>query len=184
MKIGYARVSSTDQNTALQEEALKANGCERVYSEKMSGASIDGRAELETILNFVRAGDVLVVIRLDRLARSLSDMITIATRLKDAGAALKVIEQPIDTTTAEGRLFFHMLGAFAQFETELRKNRQTEGIARAKVNGRYENCGRPETIDRVEVAKFKATGLGASEIAREMGISRASVYRVLNGATP
>ena len=89
MKIGYARVSSTDQNTALQEEALKANGCERVYSEKMSGASIDGRAELETILNFVRAGDVLVVIRLDRLARSLSDMITIATRLKDAGAALK-----------------------------------------------------------------------------------------------
>lgn len=174
---GYARVSTTDQDLELQEEALKAAGCEIVRSEKVSGTGRQGRRELETLLEFVREGDALVVTRIDRLARSIGDLQDIARLLRDKGADLKATEQPIDTSTAAGKAFLDMLGVFAEFETNLRRERQMEGIAKAKLRGVYR--GRKPSIDRAEVLRLKNDGLGASAIAKELGIGRASVYRVL-----
>jgi DNA invertase Pin-like site-specific DNA recombinase len=177
--IGYARASSTDQSTEIQETALLAAGCTVVRSEQKSGTSMKGRAELETVLSFLREGDVLAVTRVDRLARSLSDLETIVTRIRAKGANLKVIEQPVDTSSAAGSAFLQMLGVFAQFETSLRKERQLEGIEKAKKNGAYK--GRKPSVPTDEVLKLRAKGMGASEIAKELGIGRASVYRVLSG---
>src|SRR2546423_14974062 len=112
---GYARVSSTDQDTTIQEEALQRAGCEVVRVEKASGTTRNGRPELETLLAFLRKGDVLVITRLDRLARSVGDLQEIAKLLKSRGAALRATEQPIDTSTAAGKMFFDVLGAFAEF---------------------------------------------------------------------
>src|ERR1700687_2469327 len=125
--IGYARVSSAGQSLEIQEAALKAAGCDVIRSEKRSGTTTAGRAELETVLQFLRPGDVLTVTKLDRLARSLRDLQNIAHTLEAKGAALKVLDQQVDTTTAAGKCFFGMLGAFAEFETALRKDRQLEG---------------------------------------------------------
>jgi DNA invertase Pin-like site-specific DNA recombinase len=174
--VGYARVSTTDQDLDLQLAALKAAGCDVIRSEKRSGTSTDGRAELRNLLDFVRAGDVLVVTRIDRLARSISDLAAIVRELEAKGAALKAIEQPIDTSTAAGRAFLQMLGVFAEFETAIRRERQLEGIEAAKSKGVYK--GRPATIKPEAVAALKAEGLGATEIAKRLGIGRASVYRV------
>jgi DNA invertase Pin-like site-specific DNA recombinase len=175
--IGYARVSTTDQNLDIQEVALKEAGCEVIRSEKRSGASTAGRAELQTILDFLRSGDVLMVTRIDRLARSIGDLQDIVRAVKAKGAALKATEQPIDTSTAAGKAFLDMLGVFAEFETNLRKERQLEGIAKAKEAGVYK--GRPASIDAAQVRQLKAEGLGPSEIAKRLGIGRASVYRAL-----
>src|SRR4030088_3149076 len=135
--IGYARVSSTDQDLAIQEAVLKAAGCEVIRAEKRSGSSTEGRTELQTVLEFLRKGDVLMVTRIDRLARSIGDLQDIVRALKAKGAALKATEQPIDTSTAAGKAFLDMLGVFAEFETNLRKERQLEGIAKAKAAGVY-----------------------------------------------
>ena len=132
---GYARVSTADQDLTIQEEALKASGCEMIRSEKVSGTSTDGRDELKTLLEFVREGDELVVTRVDRLARSVFDLQKIVRDLKSKGVALRATEQPIDTTTPEGKCFLDMLGVFAEFETSLRKERQMEGIPKAKSEG-------------------------------------------------
>src|ERR1700754_3827315 len=142
--IGYARVSTTDQNLELQENALRAAGCDLIRAEKRSGTTTAGREELKTVLAFLRAGDVLMVTRIDRLARSIGDLQDIVRTVKAKGAVLKATEQPIDTGTA-GKCFLDMLGVFAEFETNLRKERQMEGIAKAKSEGRYK--GRPVTID-------------------------------------
>jgi DNA invertase Pin-like site-specific DNA recombinase len=174
---GYARASSADQNTSIQVAALKAAGCEVIRAEKRSGTSREGRVELATLLEFVREGDVLMVTRVDRLARSIGDLQDIVRALKAKGVALKATEQPIDTSTAAGKAFLDMLGVFAEFETNLRRERQLEGIAKAKEAGVYK--GRPATIRPEEVAALKAEGMGASEIARRLGIGRASVYRLL-----
>jgi len=117
----------------------------------------------------------LVVTRIDRLARSIADLQDIVRALKARGAVLKATEQPIDTSTAAGKCFLDMLGVFAEFETNLRRERQLEGIAKAKAAGVYK--GRPATIDVDEIGRLKAEGLGASEIAKRLGIGRASVYR-------
>jgi DNA invertase Pin-like site-specific DNA recombinase len=175
--IGYARVSTTDQNLEIQETALKAAGCEVIRSEKRSGTSTTGRTELQTILDFMRPGDVLMVTRIDRLARSIGDLQDIVRAVKAKGAALKATEQPIDTGTAAGKAFLDMLGVFAEFETNLRKERQLEGIAKAKEAGVYK--GRPASIDAAQVRQLKAKGLGPSKIAKALGIGRASVYRAL-----
>ena len=177
MRIGYARVSTTDQDTALQVAALMAAGCETIRQEKASGTTTEGRPELATILEFLRAGDAVVVTRIDRLARSIGDLQVIVRRIREAGGALVCTEQPVDTTTAAGKAFLDMLGVFAEFETNLRRERQLEGIADAKRRGVYK--GRPATIKAEEVAKLKAEGLGATAIAQRLGIGRASVYRVL-----
>jgi DNA invertase Pin-like site-specific DNA recombinase len=175
--IGYARVSTTDQDLSIQEAALRAAGCEVIRTEKRSGTTTKGRTELQTILEFLRKGDVLMVTRVDRLARSIGDLQDIVRALKAKGAALRTTEQPIDTSTAAGKCFLDMLGVFAEFETNLRRERQAEGIAKAKAAGIYR--GRKPSVDAVEVKRLKAEGLGASQIAKRLKIGRASVYRVL-----
>ena len=128
------------------------------------------------MLDFIGKGDVLLVTRVDRLARSIGDLQDIVRTLKAKGASLRATEQPIDTSTAAGKCFLDMLGVFAEFETNLRRERQLEGIAKAKA-GVYK--GRKPSIDQVQVEKLKAEGLGATEIAKRLNIGRASVYRVL-----
>src|SRR6202051_1392689 len=175
--IGYARVSTSDQSLEIQEAALRAAGCGVIRAEKRSGTTTSGRAELQTVLDFLGAGDVLMVTRIDRLARSIGDLQDIVRAVKAKGASLKATEQPIDTSTAAGKAFLDMLGVFAEFETNLRKERQAEGIAKAKAAGVYK--GRPPSIDIVKVCDLKKKGLGASEIAKALKIGRASVYRAL-----
>jgi DNA invertase Pin-like site-specific DNA recombinase len=176
---GYARVSTVDQDLAVQMDALKAAGCTIIRQEKVSGTSRDGRKELDTLLQFLRKGDTLVVTRIDRLARSVYDLQGIVRELQEKGAALRATEQQgIDTATPEGKCFLDMLAAFAEFETRLRRERQLEGIEKAKAANVYK--GRKPSIDPEEVRSLKASGLGASAIAKKLGIGRASVYRVLD----
>lgn len=179
MLYGYARVSSADQDVTLQVDALKAAGCQQVRSEKVSGTSRNGRTELELLLSFIREGDTLVVTRIDRLARSIADLQDIVRALKSKGASLRATEQPFDTGDIYGELTMNLLGVFADFETKLRRERQMEGIAKAKAEGVYK--GRKATIDGALVRKLRNDGLGASEIAKRLGIGRASVYRLLEG---
>jgi DNA invertase Pin-like site-specific DNA recombinase len=176
--IGYARVSTTDQNLELQEAALRAAGCDMIRSEKRSGTTTNGRDELRIILDFLRAGDVLLVTRIDRLARSIGDLQEIVRAVKARGASLKATEQPIDTSSAAGKAFLDMLGVFAEFETNLRRERQLEGIADAKARGVYK--GRKVSIDSAKIKELKATGMGPSAIAKALKIGRASVYRALS----
>ena len=175
--IGYARVSTADQDLSIQETALKTAGCDVIRAEKRSGTTTQGREALKTVLDFLARGDVLMVTRIDRLARSIGDLQDIVRAVKAKGATLKATEQPIDTGTAAGKCFLDMLGVFAEFETNLRRERQLEGIAKAKVEGVYK--GRPASIDQARVREMKAQGLGATEIAKALKIGRASVYRVL-----
>jgi DNA invertase Pin-like site-specific DNA recombinase len=175
--IGYARVSTTDQDLDIQLAALKREGCTTIRSEKRSGTTTKGREELRTVLDFLREGDVLMVTRIDRLARSIGDLQDIVRTVRARGAALKATEQPIDTSTAAGKCFLDMLGVFAEFETNLRRERQLEGIAKAKTAGVYK--GRPASIDAAKVRDLKTKGMRPSEIAKALKIGRASVYRVL-----
>ncbi|RMU26471.1 hypothetical protein ALP31_200207 [Pseudomonas amygdali pv. morsprunorum] len=175
---GYARVSTSDQDFVLQEKTLREAGCDVVRAEKKSGASRVGRTELKTLLDFLRPGDTLVVTRVDRLARSIKDLQDIVYTLKERGVSLKATEQPIDTQSAAGKAFLDMLGVFAEFETNLRRERQLEGIADAKARGVYR--GRKPSIDPLEVQRlWTEENLGATEIARKLGVGRASVYRAL-----
>nr|AAT35176.1 resolvase [Pseudomonas syringae pv. maculicola] len=175
---GYARVSTSDQDFVLQEKTLREAGCDVVRAEKKSGASRVGRTELKTLLDFLRPGDTLVVTRVDRLARSIKDLQDIVDTLKERGVSLKATEQPIDTQSAAGKAFLDMLGVFAEFETNLRRERQLEGIADAKARGVYR--GRKPSIDPLEVQRlWTEENLGATEIARKLGVGRASVYRAL-----
>lgn len=174
---GYARVSSEGQDLTLQVESLKEWGCEIVRQEKVSGTSTEGREELGVLLEFLREGDELVVTRIDRLARSIRDLQNIVYELRVKGVSLKAIEQPIDTSTSAGKAFLDMLGVFAEFESNLRRERQMEGIAKAKARGVYK--GRKKTIQPTQVQELRSEGLGATEIANTLGIGRASVYRVL-----
>jgi len=174
-KIGYARTSTTDQNLDAQISALNAAGCGMVRTEQKSGASLEGRPELKTILDFIHPGETLVVTRIDRLARSLGDLQTIVARLKSKGAHLAATEQPVDTSNATGKAFFDMLGVFAEFETNLRRERQAEGIAAAKRRGAYH--GRAPKIDMSAIQAKLAEGLSPTKIARDMGVSRGTVYK-------
>lgn len=174
---GYARVSTSDQDLEIQVETLGRAGCEIVRAEKVTGTSRAGRSELETLLSFLRTGDTLMVTRIDRLARSMKDLQDIVHHLKQNGIGLRATEQPIDTETAAGKAFLDMLGVFAEFETNLRRERQMEGIARAKSKGVYK--GRPSTIDPSNIRKLKEQGSGPAAIAKSLGISRMSVYRAL-----
>jgi len=174
-KIGYARTSTTDQNLDAQVAALEAAGCGMIRREQKSGASLAGRPELRTILDFIHPGETLVVTRIDRLARSMHDLQTIVAWLKNKGAHLAATEQPVDTSTAAGKAFFDMLGVFAEFETNLRRERQAEGITAAKHRGVYR--GRPPKIDMGGIRALLSKGLSPTQIARELGISRGTVYK-------
>lgn len=147
MRYGYARTSTTEQNPEAQVKALEAAGCDVIRTEQKTGTKMEGRTELATLLEFMREGDTLVVTRVDRLARSISDLQTIVQTLRAKGVALQCTEQPVDTSTAAGKCFLDMLGVFAEFETNLRKERQAEGIANAKAKG-----------GSIKVARARSTG--------------------------
>ena len=175
---GYARVSTNDQDFTLQEQALRAAGCEVIRAEKVTGTSRTGRTELQVLLDFLRRGDTLVVTRIDRLARSIKDLQDIVYTLKEQGVTLKATEQPIDTRSAAAKAFLDMLGVFAEFETNLRRERQIEGIAAAKSRGVYR--GRKPSVNTAEIQRLRLEDkLGATEIARRLGVGRATVYRAL-----
>jgi len=175
MRYGYARTSTTQQNPDTQVAALEAAGCDVIRTEQKSGTKLEGRTELQTLLEFMRPGDALVITRVDRLARSIADLQTIVQTLADRGVSLQCTEQPVDTTTAAGKCFLDMLGVFSEFETNLRKERQAEGIANAKAKGVYK--GRKPSIDREQVKAMRQAGLSAIEISNRLQISRAHVYR-------
>ena len=180
MQVGYARSSSIDQEAGFQAQikSLKDAGCEKVFAEQVS--SLAERLQLEAALDYAREGDTLVVTKLDRLARSVFHLVTIGERLEEKGVALKVLEQAIDTSNCTGRLMFNMLGAIAQFERELMLERQREGIAKAKAEGKYRGRAPTARAKTSEVRRLRSDGIGATEIAKRLGISRASVYRALN----
>ena len=181
MLIGYARTSTQDQKYSLeaQVEELKAAGCERLYQEEVS--SVDSqRVELENALDYIREGDVLVVKKLDRLARSVADTVKIIERLEAKKAGLKILNMKIDTTTPEGRLQFNLFAAIAQFEREVMLERQKVGIAKAKADGKYK--GRKPTSDdkKAEILKLAAQGnMTKEEIRKAVNVGIATVYRVL-----
>ena len=173
---GYARVSSLSQSTEVQVSRLKAVGCDVVREEAASGRSRAGRTEQQTILEFIRAGDALVVVKLDRLGRSTRDVLNLVHELESKGAALRVLEPEVDTSRPEGRIILTTLSMVAEMELTFIKERQRAGIEAAKVKGIYK--GRKRSIDRDAVCNLRKEGMGATEIARRLGIGRASVYKV------
>ena len=177
---GYCRVSSLGQSLEIQEAKLRDYGCEVIRSEKKSAASTKDREELNTLLTFLREGDSLVVTRLDRLARSMYDLQNIVKTLEEKGVALVITEQNIDTSTSYGEMFMNLLGTFAQFETNLRKERQLEGIAKLKAKGGYN--GRPKTIDDDRIVAAYEQLQSVADVCRQEKVSRASVYRALKRA--
>lgn len=178
MLVGYGRVSTTDQNPAMQEDALRAAGCEKLFIEKVSSGKKD-RPQLAAALDYVRSGDTLVVWRLDRLARSLHQLIETVEALSSRGIALKsVTEQHIDTSTAGGRLVFNIFGSIAEFERAIIRERTKAGVVAAKARGRL--GGRPAKLEgeRAEHAKMMLdAGTSVSAVARSMGVSRSTVLR-------
>lgn len=182
MLVGYARTSTADQVAGLdaQERDLRAAGVEKLFAERVS--SVAPRAQLEAALDFVREGDTLIVTKLDRLARSTADLLGIVARLDVKGVGLKVLAMgggELDTRTPTGRLMLTLLGGVAEFERGMMLERQREGIAKAKSEGRY--TGRQPTAQRQadEVRRLKAEGVRPVDIARKLGIGRASVYRII-----
>lgn len=173
--VAYARVSSADQSLDIQFEQLTAAGAERIFAEKITGTTTDGREELENCLAFVREGDTLMVTRLDRLARSTGDLLRILAVLEEKHVGFKCIHQPVDTTTSAGRLFITILGAIGEFETAIRKERQREGIEAAIARGTYH--GSKKTINADRIIKLAMSGHSVTEIAEKTGYSRKSVYR-------
>lgn len=188
MLVGYARTSTTEQIAGLeaQHRELLATGCtDKVFSEQTS--SVGPRPQLEAALDFVREGDVLAVTRLDRLARSTTDLLNIVQRLEQKGVALRILDfggSAVDTQSPSGRLMLTMFAALAQFERELMLARQREGIAKAKSEGRYK--GRAPTARRQlpKIQALHASGMAPAAIAREVHCARSSVYRLLKGAEP
>ena len=178
-RYGYARVSSTSQDTALQEAALKQAGCTVIRTEKISGASREGRNELATILEFIREGDVLVVHKLDRLGRNTRDVLNLVHSIAERGASLQVLEPAIDTSGPMGTMVLTVLGMVSEMELGFIKERQRAGIEAAKAKGVYK--GRPASLDHQRIVKLKKQGLGATAIARDVGCSRGAVYKILKG---
>jgi DNA invertase Pin-like site-specific DNA recombinase len=180
--IGYARVSTDDQEAQLQHDALNAAGCSRTFTDKASGKNTD-RAELTAVLDYLRPGDTLVVWKLDRFARSLIDLVTMVDALRERGIGFKVLTGAlanIDTATADGRLMLQVIGAMAEFERELIKDRTRAGLAAAKAQGR--SGGRPTVMDPDKLAAAKArreNGESVTAIAKALGVSRATLYRAL-----
>lgn len=181
MDVGYARASTEDQEVEIQIAALKTACCERIFSEKRSGSSVEGRKELRRMLDGLRSGDTLTITRIDRLARSMGDLQDIVRELKAKGVALRATEQPIDTSTAAGKAFLDMLGVFAEFETNLRRERQAEGIAAAKARGAYKGRKRKINPDYIR-GWAMGEGVTKAAVAEQFEISRSTVYRALRAA--
>ena len=178
MLVGYARVSSTGQSLDIQREGLDAAGCEKVFSEKLSGTSTTERAALAEAIDFAREGDTLVITRLDRLARSSVDLHNVIAKLTAKGVKFRCLQQAgVDTDSGMGKLVLAILGAVAEFETDIRKERQREGIEKAKAKGVYK--GRKPSVDVAEVQSLHDRGVRPTDIAKQLKIGRASVYRAL-----
>lgn len=178
--IGYARVSSNDQDTSIQAAALRKAGCAVVRVEKASGKSREGRDELASILEFIRPGDVLVVTKLDRLGRNTRDALNLVHELDERGACLRVLEPAIDTCGPMGRIVLTVLGMVAEMELSFLKDRQRAGIEAAKAKGVYK--GRPPTFDRAKILELRKQGMGATAIAEAVGCKRGNVYKALKTA--
>ena len=186
MRYGYARVSTDDQNLDIQRAELTAAGCEIIREEKKSGRSIEGRAELEILRQFLRRGDELWVSRLDRLARSVHDLAVMVKQFKRDGVTLRSIHENVDTSTPSGEAFVYMAGIFGQLDYDVRRERQLAGIARAKSNGVYANRktgahsgGRPRRAIDAAAAAAAFRDIGAAAAARKFNVSRATLYRVV-----
>lgn len=177
--VGYARVSTLDQDHTTQIERLKEANCMRVYSEKMTGTTKTGRKELDRCINYIREGDTLVVTKIDRLARSARDLYNIIHQLDKEGVNLNVLDQSIDTSTPHGKAFLGMLAIFAEFETNIRKERQLEGIAHAKKNGVYKGRKPTARAKKEEILTLLSDGVSKPRIAKLLGISVSSVYNVI-----
>jgi DNA invertase Pin-like site-specific DNA recombinase len=180
-RIGYARVSSTDQNFDGQIERLQAAGCTKIFAEKLSGKSTNGRHELTKTFKALRPGDVLVITKLDRLARSIRDLLSIIDQLKLGGVMLKALDDTwLDTTSPHGELIFTIMGAMAEFERKLIRQRCEEGIKRAKAQGKQ--FGRPAALDagqRRKIAERHANGESMAALARDYAVGVATIFRVL-----
>ena len=175
MLYGYARTSTTDTNLSTQESVLRVAGCTSIEIEDGSGPVREQRAKLAALIGRLEKGDTLLATRVDRLAHSIADLQDIVRSLTVRGATLKTTEQPIDTGAAVGPSLNDMLGVFAAFEATLRRERQLEGIAKAKAAGTYR--GRKPSVEKTKVQELLARGVGPTEIAAQLGISRTSVYR-------
>lgn len=176
-RIGYARVSTTDQDLQVQLDRLRSEGCEIVRSEKVSGGSRDGRTELATVIEFLRAGDELVVTRLDRLGRDTRDVLNIVHECQERGAFVTILDPHVSTRGEMGHVILTVLGMVAQMERRFIKDRQREGIERAKTLGAYK--GGKRRIDHVSVHKMSASGLSSVAIAKALSCSRMQIYRIL-----
>ena len=177
--VGYARVSSTGQDLAVQLEKLA--GCDKVFKEKRSGVDT-GRPELKRCLDYLREGDTLLVTKIDRLARSTSDLYRIISELAEKGVAFKVVDDPsIDTTSRTGKLVMGILALIAEFENDIRRERQMDGIAKAKERGVHFGRKRELSAEKIaEIKSLRAEGIIVPDIIRQVGLSKASVYRALN----
>ena len=180
--IGYERVSTVDQNLDLQRDALTEAGCERIFTEKASGTTTSGRPQLQALLDYARAGDVIVVWRLDRLARSVADLVRLIADLDARGIELRSMRENIDTTTAGGKLIFHVFAAVAQFERDLVSERTKAGLAAAKARGR--SGGRPTAMSPEKLAAAQALHasgeLSLAQIAGQLGIGRSTLTKHLH----
>jgi DNA invertase Pin-like site-specific DNA recombinase len=177
MYIGYARVSTNEQNLDLQRDELHKAGCEQIYTDQVSGTKAR-RPGLEQALSHLRAGDTLVVWRLDRLGRSLRHLIDTVTKLQEKGIGFKSLTESIDTTTTGGKLVFHIFGALAEFEREIIRERTLAGLQAARARGRHGGPKRKLTDDKVQVAQtLYSTQMPVNEICKTLGISRATFYR-------
>ena len=177
MLVGYARTSTIEQSAGLydQVERLNATGCEKLFTEQTS--SVGQRQELLRAIEFVREGDVLIVTRLDRLARSVAHLCDLVKSLEAKKVALRILDMGLDTATPTGRLMLNLLGSIAQFEREVMLERQRVGIAKAKSEGKYKGRKPTAQLKASEIVRLRAAGISPSIIARQLGISRASVYR-------
>lgn len=179
MMIGYARTSTTEQKAGLeaQERDLRAAGVERVYREQTSATG--PRKALQDALDYVREGDTLIVTKLDRLARSVEDLLTITQAIEAKGGSLRILNLNLDTETATGKLMLNLIGSIAQFERELMLERQREGIAKAKSEGKYKGRKPTAMAKANQVVELSANGLTREQVASRLGIGVASVYRIL-----
>ena len=168
------------QDTATQKAKLKAAGCTLIRTETVSGGSRNGRSELASILDFIRPGDVLIVVKLDRLGRNTRDVLNLVHELEEKGASLRVLEPAIDTGGPMGRMVLTVLGMVAEMELGFIRDRQRAGIDAAKAKGIYK--GRPVTFDRARIVALRKEGMGATEIAKAVGCKRGNVYKALKAA--
>ena len=177
MKVAYIRVSSSSQSLELQREAVQKENVDKIFEEKVSGTSTQGREKLREMLEFVREGDSVYITRTDRLARSILDLQLIVKQLTDKGVSLVATEQPISTKDATSKCFLDMLSVFAEFEANIRYERQMDGIKIAKEKGKFK--GKQSTVDMNRFKLLLDEGCGATSIAKQMNIGRSSVYRLM-----